>query len=141
MAVLVVGGGLLPAEASPERCDTRQVETLTIRVGDAPVRLRPGQQVPVTFTVVRGSGSAAESGAAGVEVGVSLTGTAGGTRWGAYGDLVSEADGSGATSLVVPRGVSGSATLDVEVFRDLIALPCLQVEEHGHLTQAWGRVS
>ncbi len=140
-AVAVLAVALPSAQAQTARCDTRQVETLSVHVGPAPVRLRPGQVVPVRLEVVRADGSAAQTGAAAVTVGVSLTGASSGRRWGAYGDLVTGPDGTGTAQVAIPQGVRGAATLDVEVFRGLVALPCLQVEEHGHLTVAWGRVT
>ncbi len=137
---LLVLGLLLTVCGAPAhaevRCDTRQVETLTAHLPAAPSTLRAGRPLEVAVDVVRADGTAAQVGAGDVQVLVSLTGKG----WGAYDSALSEADGTVTAHVVVPAGVRGAASLDVEVFRDLVNLPCLRVEEHGRTQHAWGQV-
>ena len=121
----------LPARASA--CDTKQVEDLTVHVGDAPKQLTAGKQVVVPVTVTRPGGAAAE----GVDVLFGLTGPS----WGAYDQPVSDSAGFAEAHLVVPKGSRGAAKLDVESVRELVNLPCLRVEEHGRTTVPWGKAS
>ena len=131
LLALVVGFAV-PAQAA-DRCDTRQIETLTPRLPAAPVLVHAGKALQIPVSVVRTGGSPAFD----VEVFVGLTGKG----WGAYNQQVSGSDGSATAKVDVPAGVAGAATLDVEVVRVLIGAPCLVVEEHGRVTRPWGRAA
>jgi hypothetical protein len=133
LGLVLVGA---PAHAS-ERCDTKQVETLTARLPGAPAVVHAGSSLTVPVSVVRAAGTPAELGAFDVEVLVGLTGKG----WGAYDRQVSATDGTATARVAVPSGVTGTATLDVEVVRVVVAAPCLNVEEHGRTTRPWGRAT
>ena len=126
-----------PAHAASARCDTKQVETLTARLPAAPPEVHAGQALTVPVSVVRAAGTPAELAAFDVEVLVGLTGKG----WGAYDRQVSSMDGTATARVVVPTGVTGKATLDVEVVRVVVAAPCLNVEEHGRITRPWGHIT
>lgn len=122
--------------AAPARCDITQVETLTVRLGKAPKTLPAGKTFLLTIEVLRAAGTPAEDGAEGVEVLVGLTGKG----WGAYAQLMSDAQGRAVARLPIPRKVRGATELDVDAFRELVALPCLTVEEHGRVVTPWASV-
>lgn len=132
MALLGLTLVTLPAQAE-QRCDTKQVETLSVKVGTAPANLRPGQPIDVPVSVVRG----ADTPAFDVQVLVGLSGL----RWGAYAQLMSGMDGRAVVHLVVPTDAVGKAVLDVEVVRGLVNAPCVVIEEHGRVSRPWGRAT
>lgn len=139
-AAVLVGGGVpsVHADTVPgARCDVRQLETLTLRVGKAPAVVPRGRTLIVPVEVVRAAGTPVELGAEGVTVLVGLAGP----DWGVYGDLVSNAQGRTVARFAVPRGVRGAVRLDVEGFRPVINATCLSVEEHGRVVLPWGVVS
>jgi hypothetical protein len=121
----------VPAHAG-DRCDTRQVETLTVALPSSPSGVRPGATLTVPIEVSRAAGTPAAE----VEVFVALTGS----RWGAYDIVRTNVEGSGTARLPVPRDASGKASLAVEAVREVVILPCLRLEEHGESRQSWGTV-
>lgn len=126
------------ADTAPgTQCNTRQFETLTLNVGKAPKSIPAGRTLAVPVQVVRAAGTAAERGAEGVKVRVTLVGKG----WGVFGELVSDAQGRTVTRLAVPRKARGAVRLDVEGFRPLMSVPCLALEEHGRLMVPWGVAS
>lgn len=126
---------VLPAQAAAVRCDITQLETLTPRFSPPPKQLVAGRRVAVIIDVVRAAGTAAERGAEGIEVLVALTGK----DWGGYDLLATNAQGRAVAHVLVPRQARGRAELELDVFRTVVGLPCLTVEEHGRAVTAWSK--
>ena len=137
LALLGLVLGLAAPSHAASRCDTKQVETLTVRLPAAPAVVRTGTTLQVPVSVVRAAGTPAELGAFDVEVLIGLTGNG----WGGYDQQRTAMDGTATARVVVPAGVTGKAALDVEVVRVVLAAPCMNVEEHGRITRPWGHAT
>jgi hypothetical protein len=133
-ALLLAFGSIASAHASPAACDTREVESLIPQVSEPPRGTLAGKVAGVDVTVVRGHGAVALP-AEGVRVLVWLTGT----DWGVYKVVVTNAKGTAQARLAVPRTARGPAEIAVDASRELVVVPCADVQEHGSVVRPWGR--
>ena len=131
-AVLLLLLAVLVAPASAaQACDIIQVETLETVLPTAPTAVAAGRTLPLRVRVTR-----ADQPAAGVNVFAVLRGA----DFTAYRSGVTNGQGNVTLPLAVPRDARGGAELDVEAYREVVHLPCAQIEEYDRRTEAWGRV-
>lgn len=119
-----------PATAA-QACDVIQLETLETVLPEAPAAVPGGRTYELTLTVTRAGQPAGD-----VDVFAALRGA----RYDAYRSGVTAADGVATLRLDVPVRMRGDVELDVEVYRQLVDLPCAGVEEYDRNATPWGRV-
>jgi hypothetical protein len=96
-----------------------------------PANLKAGSRLRVPITVTRGGVVPASD----VEINLTLRGPA----WFGYGYGVTDANGAAAITVSVPKKARGAGTLIVDVHKQLVSLPCGNVEEFDYVETPWGK--
>ena len=130
---LVLTSGVLSSGtvAAAQTCDSTRVHTLVAQLPQAPSTFRAGRVLQVPLGVGR---------AAGVAPDVTLQVGLFGDGWNVYANAVTDLDGRAVARFAVPAGVRGAVKLDVDAYRILASLPCLDIEEYDRVVRPWGRV-
>jgi hypothetical protein len=137
LAVVLAAGLSLPltaAHADHARggCDNKRAHTFSSALSKPPAKVKAGSRMPVTITVKRAGQLPADA----VEVGLTLRGGS----WFGYGYGTTDSNGVVSTVVKVPTKARGKATLVVDVHRQLISLPCGNIEEYDFIELPWGTV-
>jgi hypothetical protein len=120
------------AHAHPAGCDNKRAHTFSSALPSThPATLKAGSRIRVAITVTRGGAVPASD----VEVNLTLRGPA----WFGYGYGVTDANGAVTATVTVPVKARGAARLVVDVHKQLVSLPCGNIEEFDYLEVPWGK--
>ena len=139
IAVLVAGACMPAAHAAAHAragaanaCDNKRVHTFASAIPKThPATIKAGSKVRLTITVTRGGVVPASA----IEVGLTLRGAS----WFGYGSGVTDGNGVVTTTVAVPKKARGNATLVVDVYHQLVSLPCGNIEEYDYVETPWGK--
>jgi hypothetical protein len=135
--VVLAAGLSLPvtaahADHASGGCDNKRAHTFSSALSKPPAKVKAGSRLAVSITVKRGG----EVPADGVDVSLTLRGSS----WFGYGYGTTDSNGVVSTVIKVPAKARGKATLVVDVHRQLISLPCGNIEEYDLVETPWGTV-
>ena len=120
------------AHAHAAGCDNKRAHTFSSALPSKhPATLKAGSRLRVPITVTRGGAVPASD----VEVNLTLRGPA----WFGYGYGVTDANGAVTVSVAVPKNARGASTLIVDVHKQLVSLPCGNIEEFDYVETPWGK--
>ncbi|MDX6275195.1 MAG: hypothetical protein QOJ92_2405 [Frankiales bacterium] len=120
------------AHAQPSGCDNKRAHTFSSTLpASHPAALKAGSRLRVAVTVTRGGVVPASD----VEVNLVLRGPA----WFGYGYGVTDANGAVTALVTVPVKARGAARLVVDVHKQVVSLPCGNIEEFDYVETPWGK--